>query len=89
MVQTGSELRAKMVKLKTRRLVVSEDNTKTHRIYNPNRDLSKIDNKGTINCNLITLFKFCCKYSLLTFVLRNTPVLQASLMQSWKNLKSF
>lgn len=55
MVQIGSELRAKMVKLKTRRLVVSE-HTKTQGIYNPNRDLSKIDNKGTINCNLITLF---------------------------------
>jgi len=58
MVQTGSELRAKMVKLKTRRLVVSEDNTRTHRIYNPNRDLSKIDKKGFSNAKLEELEEF-------------------------------
>ncbi|XP_059455429.1 protein MIS12 homolog [Corylus avellana] len=57
MVQTGSELRAKMVKLKTRRLVVSE-HTKTHGIYNPNRDLSRIDNKGFSNAKLEELEEF-------------------------------
>ncbi|XP_062159646.1 protein MIS12 homolog isoform X2 [Alnus glutinosa] len=57
MVRTGSELRTKMVKLKSRRLVESE-HTKTERIYNPNRDLSKIDSKGFSNAKLEELEEF-------------------------------
>lgn len=45
MMRTASELRTKMVKLKTGKSVGTED-TKAERTYNPNRDFSLIDNKG-------------------------------------------
>lgn len=45
MERTASELRTRMVKLKTRGKEETEY-TKTGRIYNPNRDLSRIDSKG-------------------------------------------
>lgn len=51
MERTASELRKKMVNLKTRRMVETE-HTKTERIYNRNGDLSKIGIKGFSNANL-------------------------------------
>lgn len=48
MVKTASELRAKMVNSKTRRLVETEQ-TKKERIYNLNTDLRQMESKGFSN----------------------------------------
>lgn len=52
MERTASELRTRMVKLKTRGKEETEY-TKTGRIYNPNGYLSKIDSKGIIYSKLM------------------------------------
>ncbi|KAF3966248.1 hypothetical protein CMV_009635 [Castanea mollissima] len=57
MERTASELRTRMVKLKTRGKEETEY-TKTGRIYNPNRDLSKIDSKGFSNASLEEIQEF-------------------------------
>ncbi len=92
MERTASELHTKMVNLKTRRTVETE-HTKTERIYNRNGDLSKIGIKGIIYSKLMI---FSPAASIINFrdsnfhvYMRNTPVLQASLMQIWKIFKSF
>ena len=77
MERTASELRKKMVNLKTRRMVETE-HTKTERIYNRNGDLSKIGIKGIIYSKLMI---FSPAASIINFrdsnfhvYMRNTPV---------------
>ncbi|KAF5445360.1 hypothetical protein F2P56_034411 [Juglans regia] len=57
MVRTASELRTRMLKLKMGKSVGTEQ-TKAEMFYNPNRDLSKLDSKGSTTEKLEELQQF-------------------------------
>lgn len=58
MVRTASELRTRILKLKMGKSVGTEQ-TKAEMFYNPNGDVSKMDNKGIIYIKLVLFWSYC------------------------------